>query len=323
VRRKGPARKVLVIKHGALGDIVFALPAMRAIRAHHADAHITLQTTPPFADFLSASGYADAIDPLGRQRGLGAGLALAMRLRKARYDLVYELQRSDRAAILRWFVAPLGPDWCGLVVGDAKRLKALNEKADAAHIIDALAEQIAPMGAPGELARRAPDVSWAVARGKPPAAFGIEGDFLLIAAAASAHRDEKRWPGARFAEIARNAARQGLGSVFVGGAGERAALDAISEGIPRARNLAGETSLFDLASLGAAAKGAVGNDTGPAILAAAAGAPTVTVYSRHSPHPNACAPRGPGGVIAIRREEIADVSVEEVTAALSRLGVFS
>ncbi|MBL8548854.1 MAG: glycosyltransferase family 9 protein [Hyphomonadaceae bacterium] len=314
-------QRVLVIKHGALGDVVFALSAMRAIREHHPQAHITLQTTKPFAAFLGASAYADAIDPDGRGGGFAADLGRIARMRAARFDVVYDLQRSDRAAILRWFVQPLSRTrWNGMRVGDAKRLKAANEKPGATHIVEALAQEVARAGVPVELARRPPDVSWAVARGKPPGAFGIEGPFLLFAAAASAHRDEKRWPPARFAEAARIAAERGVAPVLLGVADERAGLEAIVVGIASGKNLAGQTSLFDIASLGAAAKGVVGNDTGPAILAAAAGAPAVSIYSRHSPHPDACAPLSAGGVMPLRRSAIEEIGVDDVVGALERLG---
>ena len=47
--------RILVIKLGALGDVVQALGPMAAIRRHHADAHITALTAPAFAPLLEAS----------------------------------------------------------------------------------------------------------------------------------------------------------------------------------------------------------------------------------------------------------------------------
>ena len=46
---------MLVIRLGALGDFFLSLPAFAAIRAHEAEAEITLLTTAPFAD-ARASG---------------------------------------------------------------------------------------------------------------------------------------------------------------------------------------------------------------------------------------------------------------------------
>ena len=63
-----PARKVLVIKLAALGDVVQAFPPFVHIRQAHPDAHITLLTTPPYASLAAASPYFDAIETDGRPK---------------------------------------------------------------------------------------------------------------------------------------------------------------------------------------------------------------------------------------------------------------
>jgi len=52
---------ILVIKLSALGDFIQALGPMRAIRAHHKNAKITLLTTKAFAKFGKDCGYFDEI----------------------------------------------------------------------------------------------------------------------------------------------------------------------------------------------------------------------------------------------------------------------
>ena len=85
-----------------------------------------------------------------------------------------------------------------------------------------------------------------------------------------------------------------------------------------ARNLCGETSLIDVIALARGAAGAVGNDTGPMHLIAAAGCPTVVLFSRAS-DPGLCAPRGRRGeesVAVLRRGSLEDLMVGEVAEAL-------
>ena len=48
-------RKVLIIKLGALGDFIQATGAFADLRAHEANAEITLLTTSPFADLAAAA----------------------------------------------------------------------------------------------------------------------------------------------------------------------------------------------------------------------------------------------------------------------------
>ena len=53
--------KILVIKHGALGDILQAMDAFASIREAHAGAHLAVLTTPPFVEFLRDAPYFDAV----------------------------------------------------------------------------------------------------------------------------------------------------------------------------------------------------------------------------------------------------------------------
>jgi ADP-heptose:LPS heptosyltransferase len=52
---------ILVIKHGALGDIVIATAGFAAIRTQHPNAHITCLTTKAYAELLAQSPYFNEI----------------------------------------------------------------------------------------------------------------------------------------------------------------------------------------------------------------------------------------------------------------------
>ena len=88
---------------------------------------------------------------------------------------------------------------------------------------------------------------------------------------------------------------------------------------PDARDLCGETSFIDIIALARGAAGAIGNDTGPMHLIAAAGCPTVVLFSAAS-DPARCAPRAPQGadsVTVMRRDSLEDLMVDEVASALN------
>ena len=95
--------RVLVIKLGALGDVVQATGPFAAIRAYHPDAHITLLTAPAFHDFLGRSDWFDAVwsDERPRWRDLPGWCRLRSRLRGGRFDRAYDLQTSDRSSLAR------------------------------------------------------------------------------------------------------------------------------------------------------------------------------------------------------------------------------
>ena len=89
---------------------------------------------------------------------------------------------------------------------------------------------------------------------------------------------------------------------------------AIALACPLAVNLTGRTSLADLTRLARAAAGAVGNDNGPMHLTAAAGCPSVVLFSAAS-DPALCAQRGPS-VAILRRDNLRDLGLAEVEAAM-------
>ena len=83
------ARRVLVIRLGALGDLVMSFGPFQAIRQAHPDAKITLLTTPPFADLCAQSGWFDDVwaDPRPGLFQPGAWLRLRARLKGGATDL--------------------------------------------------------------------------------------------------------------------------------------------------------------------------------------------------------------------------------------------
>ncbi len=101
--------------------------------------------------------------------------------------------------------------------------------------------------------------------------------------------------------------------VVVGAAGERALAETICRDTP-ARDLTGRTGFGDLTELGRTAALAVGNDTGPMHLLAAAGCPALVLFSSDS-DPALCAPRG-GWVRTLQRPCLNDLPLTAVLDAL-------
>ena len=143
--------------------------------------------------------------------------------------------------------------------------------------------------------------------------------YAVLIPGGSAHRPEKRWPVERWAELAQGLAAGGLTPVVLGGPQEGALARAIAAAEPSTADLTGRTDFVQLAAVGAGAALAVGNDTGPTHLAAAAGAPTLALFSGAS-DPALCAPRGRDAMF-LRRDPLSDLSAADVLeAARSRLG---
>jgi len=298
--------RILVIKLGALGDVILALGPMAAIRRHHPGAHITALTTPPYTELLARSPYVDEVwtDTRPRFWQIGALRQLRRRLRDAGFTRVYDLQTSDRSTFY-FHLLGVGPEWSGVAPGCSH--PHANPGRDLMHTVERQAEQLREAGI---VDVPAPELSWLTA---DISRFALSSPFALLAPGGAATRPRKRWPVERFAALAVSLAGQGVQPVILGTAPEQKLADAIQRECPAARSLMGRTDFAEIAELARSARMAVGNDTGPMHLIAAAGCPSLVLFSGDS-DPALCAPRGRVGVL--RRPDLTDLPLDAVTAAL-------
>jgi len=306
MKAEGGPKQIAVIKLGALGDVVQALGPMQAIRTHHPLDRITLVTTPPYAAFLRASGLFDAVWEDGRVRTLGAFLRFAARWRRARFDRVYDLQTSSRSSSYLWLLWPQHPQWSGVAFLSSH--PHANPGRVAMHTVDRQAEQLAMAGIP---ATPSADLSFAKA---DLTGLALPPRYAVLVPGGSAHRPAKRWPVAQFGALARWLSAQGVTPVIIGAGAERALAEAIRLQAPEAIDLTDRTDLMAIAALGRGATLAIGNDTGPMHLLAAAGAPSLVLFSAES-DPARCAPRGKS-VSVLQVADLSSLSLDKVTAEI-------
>lgn len=303
-----PEHRILVVKLGAFGNIVLSLSAFAAIRQHHRDAEISVLTTQPYAAWLRTMPYFDhvLIDTRPAWWDLAGVLRLRRMLAGGGFTRVYDLQTSGRSSrYFRMFPADRRPEWSGIAAGCSHPDR--DPDRDRLHDIDRQHGQLRQAGID---IIPPPDLSWShgdIAR------FGLPPDFVLLVPGSSEHRPQKRWPVTHYAALAERLRAAGLAAVVIGTRGEQP----LAAAMPAAIDLTGQTDPGDLADLARAARFAVGNDTGPIHLTAAAGCPTVVLFS-HDSDPALCAPRG-RSVTVLRRPSLADLSVDEVCAALPAL----
>ena len=93
--KKSQLNKILVVKHGSLGDIAFSLLAMETIRKYFNDANIDLITESKYANFLMKSGNFNSIIEDNRKGFLNT-LWVIFKIYKNKYDLIIDLQNSKR-----------------------------------------------------------------------------------------------------------------------------------------------------------------------------------------------------------------------------------
>jgi heptosyltransferase-1 len=311
--------RILIVRLGAMGDVVHALPAAAALRQALPQARIDWLIEPRWAELLCASGgssegprseqrpLVDSIIPVDTKRWRralcsastwrDAGAALR-RLRTQRYELALDLQGSLKSAAFARLSA------AHTVAGSARPreslariLYGLSAQSQGVHVIDqnlglALCAAAASVpGAGSSVARKAPQPAWlprdpqAVAWAQAELASRGLTRFALLSPGAG--WPAKEWPAERYGEVARGLARDGLASLInIGPGGREAALaDVIERGSGEsARRI--QCSLGRLIALTRRASLFVGGDTGPMHLANALGVPIVALFGPTDPARN-------------------------------------
>jgi heptosyltransferase I len=282
--------KILLVRLGALGDIVHALPVAAALREHLPDVRIDWLVDVRHAAILDLVPVIDrrvAVD--GRS---AAGLVGTVRqLRRDRYDVAVDLQGLVKsAALARLSGARRVVGFARDQLREKPALLFYTEQCRApagAHVVDKNLSVLAAFGL-ADRARRFPIAVPESATAAPVAERvsrdGLRGHALLNPGAAWPN---KRWPPERFGEVASAlVARHGLLPVVLWGPGEEAVAQRIVEASRGASMLAPRTGIADILALARGARLMVSGDTGPLHLAGAVGTPLVAIFGPTDPARN-------------------------------------
>ena len=285
-------RRYLVVQTAKIGDLVYATPLWRAIKAAHPQAHVTLLAHPAVAPLVACDRALDAIRTVeaGALRGVAGKWRLARQVRQGRYDVALCLTPSLGLAVgLIWGLVPctvlLVPDVAGMTFRALARLAARVRHRRGEPLSAAYGRMAAAVGLAGDMRARVlamrPGAKARVreflrGRGVPPGT-------TLIGIVPGAGNPVKQWPPDRVAALAdRLAAWPGARTVFIGAETDRALVGAIlarMEGPAAARAIdaAGAFALPDLPALISGLTLLVAADSGPLHVAETVGVPAVIV----------------------------------------------
>ena len=311
-------QRLLVIKHGALGDIVQGFGAFASLRAGHPAAHIALLTTSPFVELAKMMPWFDEV-LVDRRAGI-MRLRESCRVRRVirnSWDMIIDLQCSQRTARYFQFFAQSDTRWIGTARGCS------DPCPDFSGVHNCQRMRIA-----AEIAGGAPaiaDLAWLLDGGGSSFTDTLAQilteklvrPYAVLVPGCSLTKPEKRWPAENFAALTRRFIDNNISVVLTGTAADKDVVDMVQSLAPGAINLCGQTSIADLAKLYAPAVSIVGNDTGPVFLAAATGAPTIMVMGPDT-NPSMSAPIGPC-CNWLQGKPITKVSDDDVWSALQRL----
>lgn len=289
----GSRRRVLIVSPGWLGDVVMALPAFRAWRALEPDADVTVLAKPRVAALWRLCEGVDRLLTLAP--GLRGTRRAAWALRRLDCDAALLLPGSFRAAWIAWRAGvPRRRGTAGQMRGRLLTERVSLAGLERAHqaIENYRLFGLAPPAAPPAPRLEIPAAAAAEAR----EIAGLRDGRLHVALLPGAARgDAKRWPAEHFAAAARRLAEARPETRFLvcGTSGETAVCRQVAGRLgDRATDLAGRTSLTQLAALLSQCRAVCCNDSGGMHLAAAVGVPVVAVFGLTDPRKTG--PLGPG-----------------------------
>jgi ADP-heptose:LPS heptosyltransferase len=255
---------LLVLRALGIGDLLTAVPALRALRAAHPDDRLVLAAPRGLRDLVELIDAVDELLPtpgLGELAWPGPPPKLAVNLHGSGPESVHDLLATDPAELLTHH-HPDFPDVPGL------------QWRDDVHEVDRWCRLV-------EYVHLDADRS-ALRLPVPPGPSPAPDAVVVHPGAAFAAR---RWPPERFAGLVRELTEAGHRVVLTGSPGERDLARGIAEraGLPEDAVLAGRTGLAELAALVAGAALVVCGDTGVGHLATAFGTPSVLLFGPTPP----------------------------------------
>ena len=298
--------KVLVIKHGALGDIIQGLDAFASLRAHFAKDKITVLTGPSFASLMRAMPYFDEV--LIDKRASFLNLRETGRIRaifSQEFDIIIDMQCSKRTSYYHRFFARHSARWLGTAKGcsdpypDFTNVNNRDRMLHAAHYLGAKEVR--------------GDLSF-LAENSLNSDVSLPPDYAVLLPGCSPAKPSKRWPASHYAQLADYLVQKGITPVIAGTKIDAKACDEIATACAGAINLCNKTSLAELAHLCANARACVGNDSGPVFLAAKTGTKTVMVMGPDT-NPLMSAPTGKKASY-INADDLAALDASDVMTAL-------
>lgn len=289
-------RRILVIKPGAMGDLLHLTPAIRALKSRYPSALIDIMVgNTPSIDLFRHHPAINAtlvFNRWGEHKSLVSLIPLWRRIRAGRYDLVINFQRAN----LRSWLLTLAAFPCKVLIYHKSRTRNIHAVAD--HF-----ETLSPLGVTmdqptldfyvGEA-----DQAWArqcldtALPDRPP----------LVAMNLGASNRIKCWSPEGFAALANRLGEHGIATILIGGKIERDLADQVISRLTRScLDLVGTLTMGQLGGVLSRCDVLVSGDTGPLHLATAVRTPVVALFGAIDP--DRTGPVGANAVV-LRHPEI-------------------
>jgi heptosyltransferase I len=311
-------RKILLIKLSAVGDVVHTIPVLNKLRRRYPSAQLDWLVTPAIAELLRHHPAISNVIEFEREAWstpwrlapFAAYARLAAKLRSLGYDLVVDMHGQFRTAALTLATgapARIGFDRPRASVWDASARKFPEQARKHAwqgaregswiaythhipvptldlHAVDRYLN-VGPIlgldGGPADFSLPIPQM--AVSRVEALLTQHGADPADIVVMAPGTIWETKHWGSDKFAKVARHFLSKGFAVILIGSQRERVVCEEVAVLAPGVIDLAGMTTLAELAALIRRSAISITNDSGPMHLAVALDRPVVSIFGPTDP----------------------------------------
>lgn len=268
------ASSILVVRLGAMGDVIHALPAAASLKQSFPRSHVAWVIDPRWAPLLEGNAFIDQVIPLNRKNWASVGEAWH-KLRAIPFDLAVDFQGLIKSAIVASVARAtriVGYSFSQLREGPAAIFYSSTCAVNARHIVDRHLELAAAAGATSLIK------NFPLPPGRPEGELPSDGYVL---ASPFAGWQSKEWPIEFYSQLAAILLkRTGVSLVVNGHPGAADKLRAIEGVIPHISSISG------LIHATRHATAVLGVDSGPMHIAAALEKRGVAIFGPTDPERN-------------------------------------
>jgi len=250
---------ILVIKHGALGDVFLSIGAIQTIRRHYSKANIFLLTQSNYKKILHNLPDVDIILEDDRGFFIKSILNLIRYIQKYQIRLIIDLQNSSRTQLYNFFIK-LFTDTKILSARKFSTYAFSRKPLGLQHITDSHMEQLKIIGIDNY---QISNLNWMIKNNK----INIEKPYVIFIPGASKTGDYKRWPSNYYGKIANYLANKNYDIYLTGSNLDMDEINEIIKICPVAKNKIQESKIDNFYDLCLNSSLIISNDTGPAHIA--------------------------------------------------------
>ena len=253
-------KKILLIKHGSLGDIVFALEPILSIHKQFNNSVIDLVTEEKFIPFFKKIKMFDQF-LIDNRAGFLPSFSLIVKIIKGKYDLIIDLQNSKRTNFYHFFTK----------IFSRSRINGSRSFVHDRYTIPAQGKESPTQGLYNQLKlldinQSDPDLSWLVSDKENQS---IENkDIVLVIPGVSKSGHAKQWSPNKYQQLCSFLESKGYYICLVGTKHDASSFQLILNGCKNIINLIDRSPPEIIYTVASKSKLIISNDTGPGHIAA-------------------------------------------------------